>query len=45
VAGGLIALVNSRDLAGPALIITRVQFSDFLAAARVGHFGHLIQPG
>ncbi len=40
-AGGTIAIRNSRHPAGPALICSRADFATFLAGARDGDFDHL----
>jgi hypothetical protein len=38
-AGGEVALRNSRDPDGPALIFTRAEWDAFLGGARDGEFG------
>ncbi|NMI01914.1 DUF397 domain-containing protein [Pseudonocardia acidicola] len=40
--GGEIAMRNSRDPQGPALIYTRAEMSAFLRGARFGEFDDLI---
>ena len=40
--GGLVALRNSRDPEGPALIYTRAEIEAFVRGAADGDFDHLI---
>ncbi len=39
---GAIAMRNSRDPAGPALVYTRDEIAAFVAGARDGDFDHLL---
>jgi hypothetical protein len=39
--GGAVAVRNSRDPAGPALVYTRAELAAFLAGARNGEFDDL----
>jgi hypothetical protein len=39
--GGKVALRQSTDPTGPALLFTRGEFSAFLAGAKAGEFDHL----
>jgi hypothetical protein len=41
-AGGGVALRNSRDPHGPALVYTHAELAAFLAGAKDGEFDHLI---
>jgi hypothetical protein len=41
---GGIALRNSRDPEGPALVYTRAEMASFLAGAKDGEFDDLIRP-
>lgn len=41
-AGGGIAMRNSRDPEGPALVYTRAEVAAFLAGAKEGEFDHLL---
>ncbi|MFJ8106072.1 DUF397 domain-containing protein [Streptomyces sp. NPDC096132] len=41
-AGGGVAMRNSRDPEGPALIYTPAEVAAFLAGARDGEFDHLL---
>ncbi|GGJ26879.1 DUF397 domain-containing protein [Streptomyces brasiliensis] len=41
---GAIALRNSRDPDGPALVYTSAELAAFLAGAKEGEFDHLVQP-
>lgn len=40
--GAGVAMRNSRDPEGPALIYTRAEIAVFLRAARAGEFDHLL---
>lgn len=40
--GAGVAVRNSRDPEGPALIYTRAEFAIFLRSARAGEFDHLL---
>src|SRR2546430_16927019 len=42
-AGGRVAVRNSRDPHGPALVYTLDEVAAFLAAARDGEFDHLLR--
>lgn len=40
--GGVVAMRNSRDPDGPALVYTSAELAAFLAGAKDGEFDHLV---
>ncbi len=42
--GGMVAVRNSRDKSGPALVYPRTELAGFLSGVKNGEFDHLLTP-